>query len=142
MLWLSAAMWLPAPALAEEALASNPAAIVPDAAAAGSGDPVGTVNGDNLIGRDVTSARDRVVGEIESVYVDAKGNVKQIIVTNAGGRTFAVDWSAVVVTENGKKIAVTAAPDQLSRMPEYRYARPEQQGTVFTDEQSSAAGSP
>src|SRR5205085_1850268 len=98
----------------------NPAAIIPDAAAAGSDQPIATVEGKNLIGRDVTSAQDQNLGEIDSVYVDAKGNVKQIIVTGAaGGRSVAIDWKDVVVSDNGKKIGVNATKDQLARMPEY-----------------------
>lgn len=138
---VAAVLWLPAtgPAHAGEALASNPAAIIPDAAAAGSDQPIATVEGKNLIGRDVTGPRDETVGEIDSVFVDAKGNVKQIFVTGAaGGRGVAIDWKDVMVSDNGKKIAVNVTKDQLKAMPEYSYARPEQQGTVFTDEASAA----
>jgi len=134
VLWLSA----PGPTHAGEALASNPAAIIPDAAAAGSEQPIATVEGGNLIGRDVTAARDQTVGEIESVYVDAKGNVKQIIVTSGGERSVAIDWKDVMVSDNGKKIAVNTTADQLMNMPAYSYAKPEQQGTVFRDDASAA----
>lgn len=125
-------------ARAAEALASNPAAIIPDAAAVGSDQPIATVEGKNLIGRDVTSAEEQAVGEIDSVYVDSKGNVKQIIVTGPAERSVAIDWKDVVVSDNGKKIAVNATADQLKTMPAYSYAKPEQQGTVFTDDASAA----
>ena len=139
---LAAMVWLPAAACADEALASNPAAIIPNAAAAGSDQPIATVQGDNLIGRDVTDSGDRVVGEIESVYVDAKGNVRKLIVTGIGRNPVAIDWKNVVVSDNGKKIAVTASRDQLMQAPGYRYAKPEQQGTVFTDDNASTAQVP
>jgi hypothetical protein len=144
LLIAAALAWAPAatPVRADEAMASNPAAIIPDAAAAGITAPVGTIQGKNLIGRDVTSARDQAVGEIESVYVDEKGNVKQVILTGLGEHRIAIDWKDVVVTENGKKLAVNAPRDQLMGLPEYRYAKPEQQGTVFTDEEASAASAP
>lgn len=132
------ALLLNGAAHAGEAIASNPAAIIPDAAAAGSEQPIAAVAGKNLIGRDVTSARDQIVGEVDSVYVDARGNVKQIIVTGPGDRSVAIDWKDVVVSDNGKKIAVSATPEQLASMPEYSYAKPEQQGTVFTDDASAA----
>jgi hypothetical protein len=134
---LAVCLWNGA-AHAGEAIASNPAAIIPDAAAAGIEQPIATIEGKNLIGRDVTSARDQTVGEIESVYVDAAGNVKQVIVTGPGDRSVAIDWKDVVVSDNGKKIAVNATRDQLMMMPEYSYVKPEQQGTVFTDEASAA----
>ena len=82
------------------------------------------------------------MGEIESVYVDGNGNVKQVIIVGMGDHTVAVDWKDVVVTENGKKLAVNASRDQLMSLPGYRYAKPEQQGTVFTDGDASAASAP
>ncbi|MEN3976799.1 PRC-barrel domain-containing protein [Emcibacter sp. SYSU 3D8] len=143
LLLLAAVTLCGAAARADEALASNPAAIIPGAAAAAGGQqPMGTIEGKNLIGRDLTSARDQLIGEIESVYVDGKGNVKQVIVTGMGDRTVAIDWKDVVVSDNGKKVAVNASSDQLKNKPDYKYAKPEQQGTVFTDEQSSAAPAP
>ena len=138
LLCAAAILWPEVPARAGEAIASNPAAVIPDAAAAGSEQPIATVEGKNLIGREVTGARDQTVGEIESVYVDAKGNVKQIIVTGDGDRSVAIDWKDVVVSDNGKKIAVNATTNQLMTMPAYSYAKPEQQGTVFTDDASAA----
>lgn len=127
-----------AAAHAEEAIASNPAAVLPNAESAGSEQPMATVDGKNLIGREVTTARDQIVGEIDSVYVDARGNVKQIIIIGSGDRSVAIDWKDVMVSENGKKIAINASKDQLTKMPAYSYARPEQQGTVFTDEANAA----
>jgi len=127
-----------AAAYADEAIASNPAAILPNAGSADGEQPMATVDGKNLIGREVTSARDEIVGEIDSVYVDAQGNVKQIIITGSGDRSVAIDWKDVMVSDNGKKIAVDVSKDQLTKMPEYSYARPEQQGTVFTDEANAA----
>lgn len=126
-----------AAARADEAIASNPAAVLPTAGPAGE-QPMATVEGKNLIGREVTSARDEIVGEIDSVYVDARGNVKQIIIIGSGERSVAIDWKDVMVSDGGKKIAVNLSKDQLTRMPEYSYAQPEQQGTVFTDEANAA----
>ncbi len=133
----------PVPALADAALASNPAAIVPAASAApGGAQPIATVNGGNLIGRDVTSARDQLVGEIESVYVDGKGNVRQVIVTGMREHPIAIDWKDIVVSEAGTKLAINAPRDQVMSMPAYRYAKPEQQGTVFTDDQPGSYQAP
>ena len=70
--------------------------------------------------------------------MDAKGNVKQIIVTSGGERSVAIDWKDVMVSDNGKKIAVNTTADQLMNMPAYSYAKPEQQGTVFSDDASAA----
>lgn len=131
---LTCLLFTPLPALADAALASNPAAIIPDAAAAAGGaQPIATVNGGNLIGCDVTSAGDQLVGEIESVRVDGRGNVRQVIVTGMRDDPIAIDWTDIVVSENGAKLAVNAARDEVMAKPAYRYDKPEQQGTVFTD---------
>ena len=73
------------------------------------------------------------------ILLDAPADV---LYARKGEHTIAIDWKDVVVTENGKKLAVNAPRDQLMGLPEYRYAKPEQQGTVFTDEEASAASAP
>jgi hypothetical protein len=125
-------------AAAGEALASNPAAVVSGGAAIGSDQPIATVEGKNLIGREVTGAHDQPVGEIESVYVDAKGNVRQILVETERDHVVAIDWKDVMVSDSGRKIAVSAGRDRISKLPAYRYVNPAQRGTVFTDEPPSA----
>ncbi len=124
---------------AGEALASNPAIVAASAAVPGD-QPVEAIAAQDLIGRDVTNPQDATIGEIESVYVDAKGNVRQVIVSVGGflaigERSVALDWKDLVVSDGGKKIAATATKDQLMNMPAYSYAKPSQQGTVFADVQ-------
>jgi hypothetical protein len=128
---------VPGLAIAGEALASNPA-ILSNAAAVGSDQPIAALEAHDLIGRDVTNPEDATIGEIESVYVDAKGNVRQVIVAVGGflgvaERGVALDWKDLVVSDDGKKIALDATKDQLAKMPAYSYAKPSQRGTVFAD---------
>ncbi len=140
LLGLTAALSLAATsANAGEALASNPA-IVAASATVGGDQPVTAVAAQDLIGRDVTNPQDATIGEIESVYVDAKGNVRQVIVAvggflGVGERSIALEWKDLVVSDGGKKIAANTTKDQLMKVPAYSYAKLSQQGTVFADVQ-------
>ncbi len=122
-------------ARADEALASSPA-IISDAAALGTDGPVAAVRAKDLIGRHVTGRQDVAVGEIESVHVDGQGNVREIIVAVGGvdGHGIAIPWRDVVVSDSGRKLAIDMTRDQLTSMPAHAYAKPSQQGTVFTDD--------
>ncbi|MBI1179828.1 MAG: hypothetical protein GC201_04670 [Alphaproteobacteria bacterium] len=98
---------------------------------------VGAVSANDLIGREITTARDTPLGEIEAVQVDGDGNVRRLIVgleSSAGAsRPVALEWSDVVVSDGGAKLAVNAAAAQVRALPTYRFSNPSQQGTVFTE---------
>jgi hypothetical protein len=94
--------------------------------------PVEAVTAKALIGRYVTDTHEDILGEVESVRVDGKGNVQEIVLST-GDRAVAVRWKDVVVSDNGKKLAISATREQLAAMPDYAYAEKSQQGTVFGD---------
>lgn len=126
----------PAGAWADGPVVANPPIIAATPPMPGQ-PPVEAVTAKALIGRYVTNTHEDILGEVESVRVDGKGNVQEIIVAT-GERTVAVRWKDVVVSDNGKKLAIGATREQLAAMPAYAYTDKSQQGTVFGDADTAA----
>ncbi len=123
-----------APVAAQDQIAGNPPIIA--AAAAPGGEEVTSVAAQDLVGREVHNLDDQIIGEVEGVKVDEKGNVQMVVVgvggfLGGGERHVAIDWSGIVVSSDGRRLGVNATKKQLQDLPPYIYAEPSHRGTVF-----------
>lgn len=122
------------PAAALDQIGGNPPIVA--AAAAPGGEEMMSVSAKDLIGRQIHNLDDQVIGEIEAVNVDAKGNVRIVIVgvggfLGVGERHVALDWTDIVVSSDARKLGLNATRDQLQELPPYIYGEPSHRGTVF-----------
>src|SRR5688572_19625834 len=88
-----------------------------------------TVSGDTrkLIGRSVQNAQNDTIGEIRSIYIGPDGKVDSLIVgvggiLGVGEREVRLAWSDLRVSDNGEKVVLDIARDELKARPEYKYS--------------------
>jgi sporulation protein YlmC with PRC-barrel domain len=88
-----------------------------------------TVSGDmrKLIGRSVQNAQNDTIGEIRSIYIGPDGKVDSLIVgvggiLGVGEREVRLAWSDLRVSDNGEKVVLDIARDELKAKPEYKYS--------------------
>lgn len=101
-------------------------------------DSQATVRADDLIGQELENTDGDNVGEIESVIIDADGEVAALIVgvggfLGIGEREVAIDWNDITVMENGDKIHTMMTKEQLEGMPPYKFEAEENRRRSFTD---------
>jgi sporulation protein YlmC with PRC-barrel domain len=91
--------------------------------------PAATVSGDTrkLIGRSVQNAQNDTIGEVRSVYIGPDGKVDSLIVgvggiLGVGEREVRLAWSDLRVSDNGEKVVLDIARDELKARPEYKYS--------------------
>jgi hypothetical protein len=90
--------------------------------------PAPTVSGDTrkLIGRSVQTAQNDMIGEIRSVYIGPDGKIDGLIVgvggiLGVGEREVRLAWSDLRPSDNGEKVVLNIAKDELKARPEYKY---------------------
>jgi hypothetical protein len=133
---LSLMVVMAAPVAAEGEVGGNPPIVAVAAAAAPGGQEVTSVPAQDLVGREVHNLDDQIIGEVEAVKVDEKGNVQMVVVgvggfLGVGERHVAVDWTDIVVSSDGRKLGLNATREQLQGLPPYIYDEPSHRGTVF-----------
>lgn len=89
-----------------------------------------------LIGKNIVNAQNEKVGDINSIYVDKSGAVDSVIVgvggfLGMGEKEVAIKWSSLNVQDNGDKVTTNLTKDQLKSLPEFKFKRDADRGTVF-----------
>lgn len=89
----------------------------------------------SLIGRTVKNTNGDTVGDIESVLVDAGGNVKYVVVgvggfLGIGEKHVALPWNSLSISDNGEKVVAGVTKEDLEKSPSYRYGNTSHPGTV------------
>jgi sporulation protein YlmC with PRC-barrel domain len=90
----------------------------------------GHVSGESVLKASVRNANNEKVGEIEDVYLDAKGQIQTVVVSvggflGMGSKHVEVKWSDLQVKRDGDTIAVVTSwtKDSLKAMPDFKYER-------------------
>ncbi|HJQ60020.1 MAG TPA: PRC-barrel domain-containing protein [Vineibacter sp.] len=107
----------------------------------------GQVDAKKLIGQSVVNAQNERVGEIESVIIDADGKVRTAIMDvggflGMGEHRIAVAFNRLAVSDDGKKVTISATKDELKALPAYTYTEPQQRRTVFSERTPSGTVTP
>lgn len=97
------------------------------------------IQASELVGKDLRTSSGEDIGSVESVIIDREGEVAAVIVNVAdflgiGGREVALDWKDLRLAPNGEAIHTSLTEAQLRALPAYRYASPENRGTMFRDD--------
>lgn len=92
----------------------------------------------NLLDQSIQNRQGDTIGEIESVILDANGNVTAVIASiggflGVGERAVAIDWNELQIRDGGRAIQSSMSRAQLERLPQYEYGQSEQRGTAFID---------
>jgi sporulation protein YlmC with PRC-barrel domain len=91
----------------------------------------------HLVGRPVRTNGGQKIGNIEGIYVNRDGSVKQVIVEvgsflGVDNHDVALGWDNLHFASNGD-IVVRISKKDLKAMPKYEYAKSGFRGTVFGD---------
>jgi hypothetical protein len=118
-----------ATASAQPQQATSPPASGTTTSLPGRDTPALTMSGDTrkLIGRSVQNAQNDAIGEIKSVYIGPDGKVDSLIVAvggilGVGEREVRLAWSDLRPSDNGEKVVLDIARDELKAKPEYKYS--------------------
>jgi len=114
---------------------TTPSTTLP-AAPTGAAPESNDANVKKLIGKNIVNAQDEKVGDINSIYVDKSGAVDSVIVgvggfLGMGEKEVAIKWSSLNVQDNGDKVTTNLTKEQLKSLPEFKFKRDADRGTVF-----------
>lgn len=102
------------------------------------------VDAGKLIGQEVVDAAGDAVGEIESVMVDAEGKVQAVMVDVSSWleseKLISVPWAELQVSEDNK-VTSNLTKETATAAQTYAYSDPAYKGTVFSDDNVTAADS-
>ncbi len=95
------------------------------------------VDAGRLIGQNVVDANGDTVGEIDSVMVDAKGEVQGVVMDVSSWlqseKLISVPWTDLQISNDNKVVASNLTKNSATAAATYAYADPANKGKVFTD---------
>src|SRR5262249_21059601 len=118
-------MLMAVPAIANDAAPSTAAYTPVDKAEAG-----------KLIGHRVENIQGNKIGDIEAIHLSKDGRVADVIIgvggfLEMGEHYVAIPWKDLQLSDNNNRVRISFTKEQLKAMPEYKFAKAEQQKTVF-----------
>lgn len=90
----------------------------------------GEMSGAALIGTDVRDSSQDTIGEVENVYVDKSGTIREVVVSvggflGVGAKHVVVKWNDLQFARDGNSLMLTvnSTEDSLQVKPDHRHQR-------------------
>lgn len=95
----------------------------------------GQFRAENLVGRSLTNAQGKSIGDTKSVLIDQDGKVAALVVGIGGylgidQHRVAIAWKDIQVLDGGKTLKTNLTREQLQGLPEFHYKQTAKNGAM------------